>query len=104
MSCKQSAPVSRLLCPRTLVIDKGWLHTNENVSHCLSPNFDARPKGAAGNVSLLVIHNISLPPGQFGGCYIHNLFCNQLDPAVHPYFNDIYTLKVSALPPETGRS
>jgi AmpD protein len=44
----------------------------------------------------LVIHNISLPPEQFGGPYIEQLFLNSLDPEEHPYFRDIYTLEVSS--------
>lgn len=59
-----------------------------------SPNCDDRPDPA--DVSLLVIHCISLPPGQFGGHFIDRLFCNRLDPNDHPYFADICQLKVSA--------
>jgi len=59
-----------------------------------SPNQDARPDGA--EISLLVIHGISLPPGEFGGDDIDRLFTNTLDPAVHPYFREIHTLRVSA--------
>lgn len=59
-----------------------------------SPNADERPAGCA--VDLLVIHNISLPPGEFGGPYIGDLFQNRLDPGVHPYFRDIAGLRVSA--------
>ena len=59
-----------------------------------SPNFDARAEGTP--VSLLVIHNISLPPGQFGGPYIEDLFCNRLDCDAHPYFDQLRTLRVSA--------
>lgn len=61
---------------------------------CPSPNFGPRPDGAA--ISLLVVHNISLPPGQFGGNAIEQFFCNQLDPGEHPYFETIADLKVSA--------
>lgn len=61
---------------------------------CPSPNFGPRPDGAA--ISLLVVHNISLPPGQFGGNAIERFFCNQLDPDEHPYFETIADLKVSA--------
>jgi len=59
-----------------------------------SPHFDDRPEGA--KVSLLVIHNISLPPGEFGGPYIEDLFLNRLHPGAHPYFAGIAHLKVSA--------
>jgi len=59
-----------------------------------SPNFDARPTGE--RVSLLVIHNISLPPGQFGGPWIVELFTNLLDATAHPYFASLSDLRVSA--------
>jgi AmpD protein len=59
-----------------------------------SPNCSDRPD--AGDISLLVIHNISLPPGQFGGPHIDELFCNRLDPTGHPYFADICELRVSS--------
>lgn len=59
-----------------------------------SPNFDARPTGI--EVDCIVIHNISLPPNEFGGRHIDELFTNCLDPAVHPYFADICHLEVSA--------
>jgi len=61
---------------------------------CLSPNRDARPADAP--IDLLVIHGISLPPGQFGGPWIDALFTNTLDPAAHPYFEPIAGRKVSA--------
>jgi AmpD protein len=60
---------------------------------CPSPNHNERPDG---EISLLVIHNISLPPGQFGGPGIRQLFTNCLDPDAHPYYRDIYQLEVSA--------
>ncbi len=60
----------------------------------LSPNFNSRPEHA--EVSLLVIHNISLPPGQFGGAYICDFFTNNLDVSCHPYFEEIAGLEVSA--------
>ena len=59
-----------------------------------SPNFDDRPPGA--RVEVIVIHNISLPPGEFGGPYIEDLFLNRLHPGAHAYFAGISTLKVSA--------
>ena len=58
-----------------------------------SPNFDERPAGT--RVELLVIHNISLPPGQFGGPGIIELFTNRLDPSAHPYYREIEGLRVS---------
>lgn len=59
-----------------------------------SPNQDARPDGTT--IDLLVIHGISLPPGQFGGNYIDALFTNNLSPESHPYFREIAGTKVSA--------
>lgn len=58
-----------------------------------SPNADERPDD---EVSLIILHAISLPPGQFGGDAIEALFNNQLDPQAHPYFADIAHLQVSA--------
>jgi AmpD protein len=71
--------------------DTGLLDSAEQVN---SPNFDDRPQDT--QVDLLVIHNISLPPGQFGGPWISDLFTNQLNPEAHPYFKEIHSLKVSA--------
>jgi AmpD protein len=59
-----------------------------------SPNFDERPAGVA--VALLVLHNISLPPGSFGGPAIIDLFTNVLDCDRHPYYDGLRRLKVSA--------
>jgi len=59
-----------------------------------SPNHDERPPQIAP--SLLVVHSISLPPGQYGGDGIERLFTNRLDPAAHPYFAEISGLRVSA--------
>jgi N-acetyl-anhydromuramyl-L-alanine amidase AmpD len=59
-----------------------------------SPHFDERPDGRAHLPPRL--HNISLPPGEFGGDWIDDLFMGRLDPAAHPYFRDIAGLKVSA--------
>jgi N-acetyl-anhydromuramoyl-L-alanine amidase len=59
-----------------------------------SPNYDERPDEA--QVSLLVIHNISLPPGEFGGTGVIELFTNRLDPAAHAYYQTISELRVSA--------
>lgn len=61
---------------------------------CPSPNFGPRPDNAA--ISLLVVHNISLPPGQFGGPEIEDFFCNRLDTMAHPYFQSIAGMQVSA--------
>lgn len=59
-----------------------------------TPNCDERP--IETDISLIVVHCISLPPNQFGGQYIDQLFCNQLDPDEHPYFKEVHQLKVSA--------
>lgn len=72
-------------------LKNGWL---VNVEHIISPYQDNRPDNE--HPSLLVIHNISLPPEQFGGPYINQLFTGQLDPKMHSYFEKIYQYKVSA--------
>ena len=69
----------------------GWL---QNSPHCPSPNHDARPAGTL--VDMVVIHSISLPPGQFGGDGVERLFLNRCDPAQHPCFAELQTLRVSA--------
>ena len=69
-------------------------HRIDQAQWCPSPNYNDRPDPA--DISLLVIHNISLPPGQFGGPYIEDLFLNRLDPEQHPYFQDISQLTVSS--------
>ncbi|MDG9922164.1 MULTISPECIES: 1,6-anhydro-N-acetylmuramyl-L-alanine amidase AmpD [unclassified Pseudomonas] len=68
----------------------GWC---DGARHCPSPNFNERPQG---EVSLLVIHNISLPPGQFGTGKVQQFFQNQLPVDEHPYFAGIAHLTVSA--------
>ena len=72
-------------------ISEGWL---EGCEHVASPNYGERPRGS--KVELVVVHNISLPPGEFGGPYIADLFTNSLDPQEHPYFEEIAHLRVSA--------
>ena len=69
----------------------GWLKTVDTVK---SPNYDTRPKNS--QIKLIVVHGISLPPGEFGGGYIQQFFCNQLDHAEHEYFEEIKDLAVSA--------
>ena len=59
-----------------------------------SPNQDERPPGE--DITLLVVHSISLPPGEYAGDAIERFFTNCLDPAAHPYFAEIATLKVSS--------
>ena len=60
---------------------------------CDSPNFGPRPQGMA--VDLVVLHSISLPPGEYGGDAVRQLFCNSLDWNVHPYFKQMEGLQVS---------
>lgn len=74
-----------------LIDNEGWL------AHALridSPNYDERP--AECQPSLLVVHNISLPPRSYGGPWVDDLFCNRLDAGAHPYFAAIAALKVSS--------
>ncbi len=71
--------------------DKGWLTDARAVP---SPNHDARPAGTA--IELVVIHGISLPPGEYGGGHIEQFFQNRLDPAGHSYFAAICDMRVSA--------
>jgi N-acetyl-anhydromuramoyl-L-alanine amidase len=59
-----------------------------------SPNYDERAPGTV--IDLIVIHSISLPPGEFGGRGIVDLFTNHLDPGAHPYYATIRALRVSA--------
>lgn len=59
-----------------------------------SPNYNDRPD--VDDISLLVIHNISLPPQEFGGTYIEDFFCNCLDYSKHPYFYRLRSLNVSS--------
>ncbi len=68
----------------------GWASGLRRIA---SPNHDARPPGTA--INLLVIHNISLPPGEFGGDAITQLFTNTLDTEAHPYYAQLKGLKVS---------
>jgi N-acetyl-anhydromuramoyl-L-alanine amidase len=69
----------------------GWLLQARAVP---SPNFGPRPDGCA--IDLVVLHSISLPPGQYGGPEIEQLFCNRLDWDAHPYFQAIRGLEVSS--------
>lgn len=59
-----------------------------------SPNCDDRPAGTTPD--LIVVHGISLPPGEFGGPWIDRLFTNSLPPQQHPYFAEVAPLKVSS--------
>ena len=70
---------------------QGWYAPAQRLD---SPNFGPRPPGAC--IDLLVIHSISLPPGQYGGQQVQALFTNQLDWDAHPYFSQIRGLQVSS--------
>ncbi len=72
-------------------VENGWL---DRATRIPSPHRDARPAGAM--VELVVVHGISLPPGEFGGPYIERLFTGTLDPAAHPYFREIASFEVSS--------
>ncbi|WP_279204499.1 1,6-anhydro-N-acetylmuramyl-L-alanine amidase AmpD [Obesumbacterium proteus] len=72
-------------------LEDGWIVGVERVP---SPHFDDRPDGE--EPSLLVVHNISLPPGEFGGPYISQLFTGTLRADEHPFFAEIQHLRVSA--------
>ncbi len=69
-------------------------HFVDGVERVESPNCDARPDNVA--IDLLVVHGISLPPGQYGGGYVQQLFTNRLDHHEHEYFEQIEGLQVSA--------
>lgn len=69
----------------------GWLETARRSP---SPNCDSRPDDSS--IDLLVIHNISLPPGEFNGHWIEDFFLNRLNPDDHPYFQEIQGLHVSS--------
>lgn len=69
----------------------GWL---DGVCRVDSPNFDARPPDIA--IELIVVHNISLPPGCYGAGHVARLFTNALDPAADPYFAQLAGARVSA--------
>lgn len=69
----------------------GWVPAARRI---VSPNFDERPDGEA--ISLIVVHAISLPPGEFGSDDIVRLFTNTLDATAHPYFAAIAEQRVSA--------
>ena len=64
------------------------------VAQIASPNFDARPPGV--EAELIVVHGISLPPGEFGGPWIDRLFTNSLPLETHPYFAEVGSLRVSS--------
>ncbi len=71
-------------------------HWLVGVKRSPSPNADERAVGKKGEIGLIVIHGISLPPNEFGGSCIEELFCNQLDFNAHPFFQTLVHLKVSS--------
>lgn len=74
-----------------IISEDGWLAGARRVP---SPNHDARSASMA--IDMIVLHNISLPPGEFGGADIERLFTNSLDPASHPFYAGLDKLRVSA--------
>jgi AmpD protein len=74
-----------------MIDQSGWYSGAKQVN---SPFYDVRERPE--DISLLVIHNISLPPGQFGGSYIEQFFLGKLPTAEHPFFQSIAHLRVSA--------
>lgn len=84
---------------RSFEIKDGWFVIKQgkmlnNVTHCHSSHYTPREQGEC--VSLLVVHNISLPPGKFGSCHINDFFQGCLNPNEDPYFESIYKMEVSA--------
>lgn len=77
--------------PNFTVDQNGWIQPAE---HLPSPNCNDRP--CESEISLLVIHNISLPPGEYNNSCIERFFCNQLDHGAHPFFQEIKGVQVSA--------
>jgi AmpD protein len=73
------------------LLDDGWL---DGAVRLPSPNVDDRPGGM--EVDLVVVHNISLPPGSYGGGHVQELFTNRLDPSGHPFFSQIASNPVSS--------
>lgn len=90
-NCGQSEQGANPEIKQTLTINNGWLSGAEKhrSSHC-------EPREKSESVDLLVVHNISLPPGQFGGSHITDFFLGKLDPSLDPYFESIYNIRVSA--------
>ncbi len=80
------------MCKQKLLLNplSGWI---EGIQQLASENFNQRPDG---EISLLVIHNISLPPGEFGTGMVDALFTNRLPVDHHPFFQEIKDLRVSA--------
>jgi AmpD protein len=77
--------------PQNSLWDGGWYRYARRLD---SPNFGPRPTGA--QIDLIVVHSISLPPGQYGGDEVQRLFTNTLDWNAHPYFRTITGMEVSS--------
>ena len=90
MTAKQPDPAFSAASAAS-VWQAGWL---AGARRCPSPNIGARPAGVA--INLVVIHSISLPPGQYGGNEVQRFFTNTLDWDAHPWFGQIRGLQVSA--------
>jgi len=86
-----NAPDAPGQLPAFTLDTEGWVREAQRLP---SPNFDARPAGMP--TDLLVVHNISLPPGQFGGDEIPAFFQNRLDHDAHPFFDEIRGVHVSS--------
>ncbi|CZF78218.1 1,6-anhydro-N-acetylmuramyl-L-alanine amidase AmpD [Grimontia marina] len=69
-------------------------HLLDSATYVPSPHFNERP--VEEDISLLVVHNISLPPGEFGGSYIEDFFQGKLTSTAHPFFDEIRDVQVSA--------
>ena len=98
LSTPKQTPLTTLTCPVSpMTIDNGRLSA---ATWLYSPNYNERPVGMS--IDTIVIHNISLPPNEFGACgvdgmhYVKALFTNQLDWQAHPYFQTIQGAEVSA--------
>jgi AmpD protein len=85
------APVSGYGNLMKLSADGAWVSSARRV---LSPNCDDRPEDC--EISLIIVHGISLPPGRYGGVWIDDFFTNRLDADAHPYFTEIKDLRVSS--------
>ena len=79
------------LSPSTPLWIEGWYQFSSRLA---SPNYGPRPNEA--KIDLIVLHSISLPPGEYGGNEVQQLFTNQLDWNQHPYFQSIRGMEVSA--------
>jgi N-acetyl-anhydromuramoyl-L-alanine amidase len=88
-------PVHGSAAPDQRAQHKAWQDGWSPAARCVaSPNYGPRPAGTV--IDLLVVHSISLPPGQYGGGFIQALFTNQLDWDAHPYFQSIRGMQVSS--------